>query len=921
MYLRLLTAIALIICSQIAYSQVRLAGKVTDGENGSPVAGATIVNKATGNSVISDINGVFILSLPKGEKQVITISAVGFQTKEISDVVGNPEEQTSLNITLDKAIGSLAEVVVKTSAKKETVASLYNQQKISATIGDGISADVIRRTPDKNTGDVLKRVSGTTVQDNKFVIIRGLSDRYNTALLDGATLPSTEPNRKAFSFDIIPSNLVDKVIITKTATPDLPGDFTGGAVQVTSKDIPDRNFFNLSLSEGYNTASTFKDFKSGPRTTTDYFGFDNGGKKLPKNFPNSDVIINRQLTAEQNVQAMKMLPQDWNVYSNKALPIQAYQLSFGRVSYLKNEHKFGVTAAISYRNAQNIYSDLIRDYQDFDYRDNVYKFSTNIGAMVNLGYITPRSKITFKNIYNRIYDDQFLYRTGTNSGASADVKFFAFDLMQKSLLKSVLDGTHQLGHNNGKLNWSLSYAKIINDQPDQRKVNYLANIADRGTDNYIFSASVTTLGKENTRMYTHLDENNFSGAAMYTLPLKMFDNQATFKGGISSLYRNRSFDARFLGMVLNTNSENLDAIRTRPLYQLFAPDVLPNYTLDEIPNNFDSYSAHSLTNAGYLMLDNKIGLKSRLVWGARVEQFDMELKSKGAASPDVKQNYVDVLPSVNYTYSLTPRINLRASYFRSLARPEFRELARANFFDYELLSLFSGNPDLKKASIDNGDIRFEFYPSAGQIISVSAFYKKFTNAIESSIDDRNSTKTFSYFNSAKANVYGAELEVRKTLDFITPTDFLKKTTAYANLSLVKSIVENIETGAVQLEKNRPLVGQAPYVINAGLQHSFMDDKINFNAVYNRVGRRLFFAAGGLFGGVWDAPRDLLDLQLSLKVLKTKGEVKLNVNDLLNQSTTLYYDIDQNKKYSRTADQTFGSYKPGSTYSLTFSYTF
>lgn len=923
MQIRLLFIAILLGVSGWVFSQSKVTGKVTDGENGQPVAGATVADQHSKKTVATDINGTFILTLNGNEKSVIVISAIGYQTKEIADVAASTEEQPVLNISLNKADKSLQEVIVRTSARRETIASLYTQQKISATIGDGISADVIKRTPDKNTGDVLKRVSGTTVQDNKFVIIRGLSDRYNTALLDGAPLPSTEPNRKAFSFDIIPSNLVDKVIITKTATPDLPGDFAGGAVQVTSKDIPDRNFLTVTLSEGYNTASTFKDFKSGVRNTTDYFGFDNGDKKLSKNFPSSDVIINRQLTSEQSVQAMKMLPQDWNVYSNKALPIQSYQLSAGKVGVLKNNNKIGVLAAVSYRNAQNIYKDLIRDYVDYDYRDNVYKFSTNLGAMANFAYVASKSKITFKNIYNRIYDDQYLYRTGTNRGASADVKFFAFDLMEKSLLKSVLEGTHQLGQNSSKLNWSLSYAKIINDQPDQRKVNYLANVADRGTEAYKYSASVTTLGKENTRMYTHLDENNFSGSAMYTLPLKMFDNQAMFKAGVSSLYRKRDFDARFLGMVLNVNidPDEMNAIRTRPLNQLYAADVLQNYTLDEIPNNFDSYNAHSLTNAGYLMLDNRIGSKSRVVWGARVEQFDMELESKGSTSPDVKQNYVDVLPSVNYTYSLTPKTNLRASYFRSLARPEFRELARANFFDYELLALLSGNPDLKKATIDNGDIRFEFYPSGGQIISVSGFYKKFTNAIENSIDDRNSTKIVSYFNSAKASVYGAELEIRKTLDFIAETEFMKSTTAYANFSLVKSVVENEATGAVQLEKNRPLVGQAPYVVNAGLQHSFLDDKINFNAVYNRVGRRLFFAAGGLFGGVWDAPRDLVDLQLSVKVLKTKGEVKLNANDLLNQRTTLYYDIDKNKKYSRTADQTFSSYKPGSTFSLAFTYTF
>jgi len=544
--------------------------------------------------------------------------------------------------------------------------------------------------------------------------------------------------------------------------------------------------------------------------------------------------------------------------------------------------------------------------------------------LLNLGYSFGKSKITFKNIYNRIYDDQFLQRAGTNESSTADVRYFAFDLLQKALLKSTLEGNHPVGEKGAKLNWTLSYNNVLNDQPSQRKISYNGPYRGNGP----FFANVTTLGKENTTLFSKLNENDFSGAVNYIMPLKMFKQSASFKVGASSLYRNRTFNARFLGAVLNTSNPNIEPndVRQLPLDQLFSPDLINKgaYRLDEIVSPIDSYTAKSYTNAGYAMLDNKIGKNLRVVWGARVEQFNLDLSTKdNDPANKAKQNYVDVLPSANLTYSLTDKTNLRATYSRTLARPEFRELARSQYYDYELLATIVGDPNLKKSTIDNMDLRFEFYPSAGQIISVSGFYKKFQNAIETYNDDAaSSTRQVRYFNSSKADVYGLELEIRKTLDFIADNDFFKNTTAYSNVAIIKSNAVNPNVGLTFKEKERPLVGQAPYVINGGLTHTFLDNKMTFNALYNRVGRRLSVAAGAQFEGIWEAPRDVLDMQLGIKVLKNKGELKLNAGDILNSKATFYYDINKNKKYDpQNGDFTQSSYRPGSNYSFAFSYTF
>ncbi|MCO5934278.1 TonB-dependent receptor [Mucilaginibacter sp. RB4R14] len=910
----------------LAQTTGRISGKVIDQKTSETLIGATVNIEGTTKAAATDVDGHYVLSGIAPGKYTILVRYIGYQSKTVSEIEVKQGTNTALDITMGQAESqALKEVVIKSTYRQQSIGALYAMQKNSISISDGTSAEVIKKSPDRNTADVLKRVSGATVQDNKFVVIRGLSDRYNNAMLDGASLPSTEPNRKAFSFDIVPSNLVESLTITKTATPDQPGDFAGGLIAINTKDLPEQNSISFGIGAGYNTASTGKTFLSGQRNASDYFGFDNGKKQLPNGFLPYSKIVNG-LTQQQNNSLLKSISQDYNIYKNTALPTQNYQFTLARVKdNEKNGNRFGAIFGLTYRNAQTISNDVKRNAYGYDYNDDIYKFSTNLGALLNLGYTFGKNKITFKNVYNRIYDDQFLQRTGSNQASGVDVKYYAFDLLQKALLKSTLEGNHPIGEKGAKINWNLSYSNVLNDQPQQRKISYSRNIGSGEP----FEANVSTLGKDNATLYAKLNENSYSGAVNYSMPFKMFSQSATFKTGLTSLYRKRSYDVRFLGAVVDGSNPDINdpdflrPLKQRPLNTLFRSDVINAgvYKLDEIDGSDDSYDAHSLTNSGYAMLDNKLTDKLRLVWGVRVEQFDVNVTPVSKrADGIVNQNYVDVLPSANLTYSLSEKINLRASYSRTLARPEFRELSISQYYDYELLALQQGDPNLKKSNIDNFDVRFELYPQAGQIISVSGFYKRFKNAIETYNNDVNSTRTITYFNSDKANVIGAELEIRKTLDFIYANDFMKNTTLYANLAVIKSTAYNPTNAGINFKyTKRSLVGQAPYVINGGVQHSFLNNKLNFNALYNRVGRRLNVAAGALYEDIWEAPRNVFDAQLGLKVFKGKGEIKVTAADIFNNASTFYYDNNFNKKVD-AGDGIQSSYKPGSTYSLAFTYT-
>jgi len=909
-----------------AYAQTgKISGVVSDTKTGETLIGVTVKIKGTTKGVSTDVDGKYTLQAMANGKYTLEFSYVGYQTKEVSDIEVKSPAVTNLSVTLSEASGqNLGEVVVKASFKQESINTLYAQQKNSTLISDGISSEQIKKSPDRNTSDVLKRVSGATIQDNKFVIVRGLSDRYNTATLDNSTLPSTEANKKAFSFDIVPSNLVDKITISKTATPDLPADFAGGAVQIVTKDIPDQNFLSLGVGYGYNSQSTFKDFLATKKNVQNYLGFEDGSKQLAENFPSSEQVAKGTLTSSKNIAALKSLPNDLTVKNRSALPTQNYQLSLGRVKHFESGNTFGALISATYRNAQTINQDVERNFYVYNYTDNQYKFSTNLGGLANFAYSFGKNKISFKNIYNRNYDDTYAERTGIKDGNALN-RFYAYDIMQKSLFKTTLEGDHQIGEGNNKLKWTASYSNIGNNQPNQLKINYTKPLAAQNDPSVLYQANITSLGKDNTRLFSDLNEDIYAGDVNYSTPFKLFDASTTFKVGLGSQYRDRNFTARFIGAELITNNPDLQTqIRSLPVNQIFSQSLFESgvYRLAEVGGELDSYKANSFTNYGYVMLDQKFGESFRAVYGARVESYNVKVMSISKTYVDDSQ--VDVLPSVNLTYSLTKKANLRASYYRTLARPEFRELSLSSYYDYELLGNITGNPNLKRSLIDNADIRYEIYPEAGQLFSVSAFYKHFTNAIESYRYDVLSTPDVSFFNTPKAYTYGLEFEGRKNLNFIAGSNFFKNTTAYVNLSLIKSKVTN-PTDQNYIDKTRPMVGQSPYVINAGLQHSALDNKLNLNILYNKIGRRIVQASGINFPSTWENPRDVIDLQVSYKVLKSKGEFKLNAGDILNQRSIIYFDYNGDKKYNGSVgnggDETFSSYRSGTNISLSFNYTF
>ena len=913
-------------------SQIKLSGKVINTNN-EPVAGATIFAPGLSRTLAADVDGRFSLSLEPGKKYSISISSVGYSTKTLDDVEVKPGSDNVITIVLDNQ-STLSAVVVRTSVRRESTSALVNFQRNNTALSSGIAADFIKRTPDKNTGEILKRVSGTSIQDNKFVVVRGLGDRYNTAFLNGAQLPSSEPDKKAFSFDVIPSGVVDNIIINKTATPDLTGEFAGGLIQVSTRDVPNKNFLTVGVTLGYNTESTFKDFKSNDRSGTDGLGFGDGRRKIPAGFPASRQAYNNLLNSSnggtKQLELTRLFRDD--VYQEKtytATPIQTYSIAYGTGKKLKNDASFGTVLSVLYRKGMNLFNvDRALYQQDgtavqqFDDAQN--KYSVNLGAMANFSYVKRKHKVSFKNLFNRYYEDNYYFRQGPNIDRGGDVNLWSSVLNQRTFYTGILEGNHQLNWKGVKVYWNGGYSFNNKTQPDLRTSAYFKSGVG-STGEYVWDQDDTR------RFHSDLQDHGLSGALALTFPFNAFGEKQSFKVGGSALVRFRDFKSRIFRYVETNGSDFDGSLSKLPVDKIFARENIGanGFVLEEFTNNDDKYFAVSALDAGYLMFDNKLSDALRVIWGARIEFFEQFLHTKDRSAKRIILNNEkwSVLPSLNISYSLNSKNILRLSGSQTVSRPEFREIAPFQFFDYETTFGIRGNPDLKMTDIINLDARYEIYPGAGEAITIGGFFKRFVNPIETRLGTESVLTRRNYFfqNAEDASTYGFELEIRKNLRFLGGnSELLSNFSVFANLTYIFSEVTfKDETLGKTVSADRPVQGQSPYLINGGLQYSSNGSGWNGTLLYNRVGNRLALVGYSSLGfpDIYENPRDVIDFQVSKKILKKKGELKLSFSDILNQDFMFYENVDSKRAYNKNKDRIFSSYKPGSTVSIGFTYDF
>lgn len=926
----------------------KIAGKISDKTYGEPVIGATIAVQGLSIGTVTDVDGNFQLSVPTGE-YVIEIKYVGYQQKNIEGVVIKAGQTTEVVAVLEENESTkLNEVVVTARLDRETVNALYIQQRNNVSLSSGISADIIQRSPDKNTGEVLKRVSGASMQEGKYAVIRGLNDRYNMAMVNNALMSSTEPDRKAFSFDVIPSNVIDNIIINKTATPDMPGDFAGGVVKVLTKDVPEKDFITVGITAGMNTQTTFKDFKSTERGGLGYFGFPSQDHELSSAFgPSKDEY--KAMPQAKRLEAAQTLPNNsFKTNTTSAMPNTSLNVSAGKSYTFKNGDKVGIVAAVNTANR----SQRIDSFRRGKYLNNgdvhtlsnetQYKQESNTAALLNLAYTKGKSRISLKNLYNKMYDHNYTERLGYSTSSNQESPLYFTMPSDRSILNSQLEGSHAIGTRNVKVEWNLNYSNMRAYMHDFRTAEYQRG-ADGGFDGNptISTDPYSLVDRDSRRFFSDQFDDNVGGNASVTYPFEIAGRKQSIKAGYFGLIKDRVFNARvFQHQFADTDPTNP---AKDPLYHQSVETIFnsQNYNkngfeLLEITSNTDRYDAGATLHAGFVMADNTVGSKLRIIWGARYESYTQKLLAKDRAGKVIDRStpFNDFLPSANITLDVNDKQKVRAAVSRTVNRPEFREIAPFGFIDYQNVWSVVGNDSLIRANITNYDLRYEIYPNPGEVISVGAFYKDFTNPIEFKMDDQSNLDflIFTYQNASSAYAAGLEFEARKKLGFLGGAAFLDDITAATNLTYIYSRVaaSSIIGGqitTVGTKTERPLQGQSPYIINFSLMYAPEKSNWAISALYNRIGHRIAVVGNASIPTTWENGRNIVDMQVSKKVLKGKGEFKLTASNLLNAPVVKYWNNDTKDAYKKGDsitgqgnDLIFQKYRLGTGISVGFRYT-
>ena len=900
----------------------KIEGKVTDAISGSKISSVSILIVETNTTIIADIDGRYRATLDSNKTYSFKFSAVGYKTKLVEDIIVLSNQIINVDVVLDQLRKTEIAVEVKSSARKESANALIAVQKNTSVIAQVISAETIKRSPDKNTGEILKRIPGTSVQEGKYLVVRGLSDRYNQAMLNGILLSSTEPDRKTFSFDIFPAAMVDNIVMNKTFIPELPGEWAGGLVQVQTKDVPSSTFFNMQLGTGFNSNTIGSTFLQSSGGKMDWLGVDDGTRALPSNLPlryNFSQLISTDKTAYG-----KEFRNNWKPISANAPLNSSIQVSAGGTTKIFRKKISGIFA-LTYNNTNkktpfnNIFIANNNGDVELMYENNKYSKDILAGGLANVTIqLNNNNKISFKNLINvnssNFVVDRFDGRDYIISGGGNGdrVKATEIGFKQNTFFNTQVAGEHNISKYNTRVKWYGGFNILDQYIPDQRRLFYTQDGNNPSADYY----ALLGLGagqKSGSIFYSFLSDYIYNAGGDVSKTFDWKGRKHTVKAGYLFQVKDRLFDSR--PFFINTAS---NALKQLPADQIFAAENFgagnDKLQFDEISGNAFRYMANSILNAAFLQFDNPIANKFRLVWGVRFESFDQLVGSVRQEDPRHVNTLVkDFLPGINLTYKSNSKTNIRFAASQTVIRPEFRELSPFAFYDFELGAQVVGNKSAERTKVSNIDLRYELYPRSGELFTVGTFFKHFSKPIEYYFNRTGpGTNTFNILNTDVATAFGAELEFRKKLDQI---NILKHFVVSGNFSYIYSKVKDT-TGTV----NRPLQGQSPYLINVGLQYDLEKIGLNTTLLFNQIGRRILFVGNEAVSDIWENPRSLLDLQFAKKVLKTKGEIKINVNDILNKEVKYYHDLDNNKSYSKNSKDVLAiSRNYGTNYSITFSY--
>lgn len=911
-------------------------GTVVDSKNNQPLSGVVVSLTGTPKGSVSDFDGKYeIADLSDGTYEIVFTYATFKTYKQSITIAGNLDVVFDMKMMPETQ--ELSNTVIKSSRITNTENSVINEIKASNTIVSGTSAAQISKTMDRNAADVVKRIPGVTIQDDRFVVIRGLPDRYNTVWLNDASTPSSESDKKSFSFDIIPAGLIDRVLVFKTPSPDLPGDFAGGMVKVYTTSLADRNQLTVSLQTSSREYTTGTDFNYNNPGKYDWLGFDDGKRNIPGLIPG--FVSSKDPDYKANISTWsKSFGNDWIVNTGKANPDARLSLALSNVWKLK-KIKIGNTLGVAYSNTYTNFNIHRQTWdsiaKDNDYMDKKSDNTVSSGIMDNVGVSIGNSKIELKNLYNQIGKSSLTIRRTVfdSTSPNPDEKGYAMGYESRATYASQLTGTHKNKTDTRKYTWTLGYTDLFKNQPDLRRIRYTKSMTDADS---MFKASVPSSVDilNGGRWYSTLYEHTYSFNHQFTQKINVTKNYS-FEASIGNYleYKTRSFQIRQLGYTIKPGANTQRLLRL-PINEIFADsnvDGLNKFKIGEVTNDYDHYDGKNQLIASYLTLKLPVGDRVTIFGGARYEYNIQSLSAVvnlDTLNPEIKTKYL--LPSVNASYNFSDKSLVRIAYGKTLNRPEFREWAPSYYYDFDEMAGLYGSlypntanktktrDTLKVAEIQNIDVRYELYPHAGEMLQLGVFYKSFKNPIQRIIITSGGFD-YSFINADNATCYGFELDVRKSLAFadtLLGTNIFRDFAFVGNLSLVKSEL-NIDTSRINLVVPKSTMqGQSPYIVNAGLYYQNLDNGFQGSLLYNVYGARVYAIGNATGSGVsrGEMPFQSFDFTIAKTFLK-RFVINFGIQNILNSRVVLKNDTNRDDKFDSKNDLEVKTFYPGRYYSL------
>ncbi|HUF27971.1 MAG TPA: TonB-dependent receptor [Gemmatimonadaceae bacterium] len=869
----------------------RISGRVIDQSSGVPLGDVGVQVVGTSLGTMTGEDGRYtIAGIPAGTV-TLHVRRIGFQPKTVTGISLAAGQRFEQNVTLDAAAVLLTGIEVTSAAERGTVHEALNQQREALGIVSAITAEQISRSPDSDAAAAVQRVSGVTLQDNKFVHVRGLGERYTTTSLNGARMPSPEPEKKVVPLDLFPASLLRTVTTSKTFTPDQPGDFSGAQVDIRTREFPAQRMVSYSMSTGINAGATGRPVLAAPVSAGEWFGFANASRQLPANVRSAGGFLDRSYSRSEINTMINSFRNSWTPVERSGIPNSSFGITVGGNDPVLGR-QIGYIGALTYSLGQEIQLDRYRaqidegteaaDRPGNEFRGTTARTSVLWGGLFNVStFVGGGTLVTFNNTFNRSADAEASHDRGWDENIGRDVIFERSTLryVERSVRSHQVAVGHAVGSRH-QIDWALSNSAVSRAEPDRSDLAY-ASFPDLQTGQQGPFQLYNAGDAGARRTFADLTEEAYEGSLDYRLFVGDVARRNMVKVGV--LARATDRDAEVLQYAITGALPVGEA-------SLDAEAIFDGRHTQGDANVFQlvplgqagSYGARDRLAAAYLMADWGLLERVRLVGGVRFEDSDVTVTTINffdQRSPS-QRTFTDVLPSLALNIAASDRHNVRLSFSQTLARPEYRELSPILHRDVLFEVAVQGNPELRRTLIRNADIRWEWYPNAGEVMSFALFAKRFVDPIERVETPTSGTRIQSFVNAGGAENYGIELEARKRLGWIAEP--LEALTVFANATVMRSRIELGDDPLAQTTNaDRAMVGQAPYVANAGLTYASAGGRLSGTALYNVVGKRMY-SAGEREGNqvdVFDLPRHSLDLAFRAP-LWNAVDLRLDAKNLL-----------------------------------------